>query len=226
MDLYRSCPGCCYDLCLTCCRELRQGRQPGGEHAGSAEQPSQVRVKGRGKGSAGIPHYKLPPWTVHDDGGIPCPPTERGGCGSNSMVLKRILKSNWIAKLVAEVNQLMSTHQNPRACSDLERLCTTCTRNVSSDLGSIPDNHLRQAASRKESEDNFIYSPTIQGVKNEGLDHFQEHWYRGEPVIIRDVVEEPKLLSWDPKVMWRAIQEGSKSKFIDAFDCLGWHPVI
>lgn len=30
VDLHRSCPKCSYDLCLTCCQELREGRLQGG----------------------------------------------------------------------------------------------------------------------------------------------------------------------------------------------------
>lgn len=37
VDYMRSCEGGCeYDLCLTCCRELRAGQQPGGENADCA----------------------------------------------------------------------------------------------------------------------------------------------------------------------------------------------
>ena len=43
MDYFRSCENpdpqmCQYDLCLTCCRELRAGQQPGGDQADSAQQ--------------------------------------------------------------------------------------------------------------------------------------------------------------------------------------------
>ncbi|KAG0596646.1 hypothetical protein M758_UG272600 [Ceratodon purpureus] len=37
VDYFRSCEGgCMYDLCLTCCRELRAGQDPGGENANCA----------------------------------------------------------------------------------------------------------------------------------------------------------------------------------------------
>ncbi|XP_024400800.1 lysine-specific demethylase JMJ27 isoform X2 [Physcomitrium patens] len=47
VDYFRSCEGgapceCTYDLCLTCCRELRAGLQPGGEQAESAQQHSEA----------------------------------------------------------------------------------------------------------------------------------------------------------------------------------------
>lgn len=43
VDYFRSCENpdpqmCQYDLCLTCCRELRAGQQPGGDQADSAQQ--------------------------------------------------------------------------------------------------------------------------------------------------------------------------------------------
>lgn len=38
VDYFRSCEGgCMYDLCLTCCHELRAGQHPGGENADSAQ---------------------------------------------------------------------------------------------------------------------------------------------------------------------------------------------
>lgn len=50
VDYFRSCDGgsspceCTYDLCLTCCRELRAGLQPGGDQAESAQVHSEAQL--------------------------------------------------------------------------------------------------------------------------------------------------------------------------------------
>ncbi|KAI5079593.1 hypothetical protein GOP47_0005072 [Adiantum capillus-veneris] len=215
VDLYRSCLSCGYDLCLTCCRELRQGKQPGGELAGSADQPSIARMRG----SSGGNESKLPVWHANDDSSIPCPPAERGGCATSSLVLKRILKSNWIAKLAAEVNSLASTDQTPPLASGAR-----CACRVESDAAfsfESLDKHLRQASHRSD-KDNYVYCPTAKVAEREGLEHFQKHWLRGEPVIVRGIFEETQGLNWEPLVLWRALRDSTRSKSMGALDCLDW----
>lgn len=63
-------------------------------------------------------------------------------------------------------------------------------------------------------------------MEADGMEHFQMHWMRGEPVIVRNVLEKSSGLSWDPMVMWRAFigakkvlkEEAHKVKAIDCFD--------
>ncbi|MCO5561805.1 hypothetical protein L7F22_015429 [Adiantum nelumboides] len=216
VDLYRSCLTCGYDLCLTCCRELRQGQQPGGELAGSADQPSIARLGGSSRGN----ENKLPVWCANDHSSIPCPPAERGGCGTSSLVLKRILKSNWIAKLAAEVNNLVALDQMPPIVSDAR-----CPCRVDSDAASgfeSFDKHLRQASHRLDHKDNYVYCPSAKAAEREGLEHFQQHWLRGEPVIVRGIFEESNGLNWEPLVLWRALRDSTRSKSMGALDCLDW----
>lgn len=229
VDVYRSCSTCSYDLCLACCRELRQGQQPGGERAGSAEQQSHVRARGIGRSQQST--YKLPVWCVNEDRSIPCPPSERGGCGSGTMVLRRILKADWIARLVVDVNHFVKTAQiSPLSSDTHDSYCESCVRMKKESAYSSDDleGHLRRAAYRNSSRDNFLYCPTSQHVKKEGLEHFQKHWLFGEPVIVRNVFEGTTGLSWEPMVMWRAVRETTKNKFegestsVKALDCLDW----
>lgn len=225
VDVYRSCQACSYDLCLTCCRELRLGLQPGGEQAGSAEHQSHVRARGLGRGLHNV--NKLPVWCVNEDRSIPCPPSERGGCGSGTMVLRRILKADWIAKLVADVNYFVKTGSKSPLLNDAHESSCECSSRLTKDSDNC-GSHLRRAAYRSDSKDNYIYCPTNQLVKKEGLEHFQKHWLQGEPVIVRNVFEGTKGLSWEPMVMWRAVRETTKNKFegettsVKALDCLDW----
>eukprot|EP01018_Ginkgo_biloba_P010516 Gb_24423 [translate_table: standard] len=249
VDYHRSCQNCSYDLCLICCRELREGCQPGGDEAESAEQHSTERAysqardslpkgvqvpKGRlgwelqshgAKSSILGPSHPLPEWKANNDGSIPCPPKERGGCGSQLLDLKRIFKTNWVAKLEKNAEEMASSCKVPEAAK-LSQSCTSCKGNSRGRNG-FCDSKLRQAAYREGDTDNFLYCPTVQDIKDEGLEHFQKHWLRGEPVIVRNVLEGSSGLSWEPMVMWRAVRETNgrfkdETKTVKALDCLDW----
>jgi lysine-specific demethylase 3 len=53
---------------------------------------------------------------------------------------------------------------------------------------------------------------------------------KGQPVIVRDVLELTSGLSWEPMVMWRALRE-KKDKdeperlSVTALECLSWSEV-
>ncbi|KAH7301150.1 hypothetical protein KP509_23G014800 [Ceratopteris richardii] len=216
LDFYRSCPSCGYDLCLRCCYELRQGQQPGGESANSADQPCVARLKRSLRGH----DCRLPVWCVNFDSNIPCPPSERGGCGSSSLILKRLLKSNWIAKLLDEVNHIIPLGEKKSVLSDV-----WCSCRLDSDTDSNFNNfdkHLRMASHRADNNDNYIYCPTSQHAQKEGIEHFQSHWFRGEPVIVRGIFQEAQGLKWEPLVLWRAFRDSTRSKSMAVLDCLDW----
>jgi lysine-specific demethylase 3 len=247
VDYHRSCPNCCYDLCLICCRELREGCQPGGDEAESAQQQSQVRANAHIRDGLGAlarrsgwessshpldvgiedPLQPLPDWRANSDGSIPCPPMERGGCGSQLLELKRIFKLNWIAKLERNAAEMGSNCKVQDALKDSES-CSSCFQSDCQGNNGSSDSNLRQAASREGLNDNFLYCPAAHDMKDGGLEHFQKHWLRGEPVIVQNVLEDTSGLSWEPMVMWRAVRETTKGKFkeetktVKAIDCLDW----
>jgi lysine-specific demethylase 3 len=140
--------------------------------------------------------------------------------------LKRILKSDWIAKLVKDVDESLKMGIKLPFSKSSQDTCEKCSRGLSKKSS----NHcLRKAADRNGSNDNFIYCPTVQGIQKEGLEHFQRHWIKGEPVIVRNVLDKAAGLSWEPMVMWRALRESDKNKFdneetnsLKAVDCLDW----
>mgnify|MGYP000037586858 FL=1 len=163
---------------------------------------------------------------MNEDQSIPCPPRARGGCGCTTLALKRILKSDWIAKLVKDVDQSLKLDVRLPFSTDLRDSCNECSRGLSKESS---NDCLREAAHRKGAKDNFIYCPTVEIIKKEGLKHFQRHWIKGEPVIVRNVVDKVASVSWEPMVMWRALRESDKNKFDDeetnslkAVDCLDW----
>ncbi|XP_045794905.1 lysine-specific demethylase JMJ25 isoform X2 [Trifolium pratense] len=246
---YRSCPNtsCSYDLCLVCCQELREGYQPGGMEAGTSHEKfeeifhnhnsTKNQSKTRRKrydweselAPTSVPSQAdmfspFPEWKANCDGNIPCPPKQRGGCGTALLELRRIYKANWVAKLLNNAEDL--TRNYTPLDVDITEKCSLCQLNLFE--GKInPD--VRRASFRNDSKDNFLYSPNALDISDDEIEHFQRHWMRGEPVIVRNVLAKTSGLSWEPMVMWRALREtGSKAKFkeetqsVKAVDCLDW----
>uniref|UniRef100_A0A0A9ANU9 Uncharacterized protein n=1 Tax=Arundo donax TaxID=35708 RepID=A0A0A9ANU9_ARUDO len=90
------------------------------------------------------------------------------------------------------------------------------------------DETSRKSACRENSSDNYIYCPTARDVQNGDLLHFQEHWLKGQPVIVRDVLALTSGLSWEPMVMWRALREKRDKQeqlSVIAHECLTWSQV-
>ncbi|MCI04397.1 lysine-specific demethylase 3B, partial [Trifolium medium] len=85
----------------------------------------------------------------------------------------------------------------------------------------------RKAASRETGHDNFLYCPDAVEIGDTEFEHFQRHWMRGEPVIVRNAYKKATGLSWDPMVMWRAFRGARKilkeeAVTFKAIDCLDW----
>ncbi|KAL8550780.1 hypothetical protein ACS0TY_000019 [Phlomoides rotata] len=198
-NFHRSCPNpaCSYDICTDCCSELRSSLQPGGREVAST-------------------------WAAKNDGNIPCPPKELGGCGTTNLVLRRIFGANWVERLIGRAENLTSNYQLPHV--DFSQKCLACLT-ASNDFPEV-----RRAAFRENSQDNFLYCPNAVDLGEAGYGHFQMHWKRGEPVIVRNVLEMASGLSWEPMVMMWAFSYANRKLKQDTFsvkaiDCLDWHEV-
>ncbi|KAK2456570.1 lysine-specific demethylase JMJ25 [Trifolium repens] len=203
-DYHRRCPSCSYDLCLICCRDLREAtvhqskepQEPQTEHAKTTERNLLS---------------KFPHWRSNVDGSVPCPPKEYGGCGYSSLNLSRIFKMNWVAKLGKNVEEMvsgcrMSDVGPPETGLNALRLC--------------------QYSQREASNDNYLYCPTSEDLKIDGIGMFRMHWKTGEPIIVKQVFDWSSMSSWDPLVIWRGILETTDAnmkddnKMVKAIDCL------
>ncbi|GAV86982.1 JmjC domain-containing protein/WRC domain-containing protein/zf-4CXXC_R1 domain-containing protein [Cephalotus follicularis] len=221
IDYHRHCANCSYDMCLTCCWDLR-GAVIGNVRGEVAENETGGRSQDKETALEKMEVFKrklclsekFPGWKANRDGSIPCPPKEYGGCSYSSLKLGRIFKMNWVAKLVKNVEEMVNG-------------CKINDAGISQKTG-LNDPRLCQFAQREASDDNFLYCPSSEDIRTEGISDFRKHWARGEPVIVKQVCDSSSMSSWDPMVIWRGIGETADEKMKDedrivkAVDCLNW----
>ncbi|XP_075644553.1 lysine-specific demethylase JMJ29-like [Castanea sativa] len=245
-DFHRSCPRCSFDLCLTCCREIRDGHLQGGEeevvieyidrgfdylHGGEGE-----KVKLPTETSSMDNIKSKSEWKANEDSTIPCPPEDIGGCGLGILELKCMFSHSStekkkkklmfseipVSELVRKAEEIAKTYNLMDVAAAHTQFCP-CFNSVGE--VDLSNNKLRKAASREGSDDNYLYCLGAQDIQHEDLKHFQWHWSRAEPVIVSDVLESASGLSWEPFVMWRAVRQLKHLKHdrlleVKAIDCL------
>ncbi|XP_074333698.1 lysine-specific demethylase JMJ26-like isoform X1 [Apium graveolens] len=230
-DFHRSCPYCSYDLCLTCCHEIRDGSfrackekvnmqftYPGKDYMHGGKLPSFQSLP---EDTSGRDHKKSENvWKPDENGSITCPPKKLGGCGRGILELRCILGDDCVQKLSRDAEKLAKTHKL-NICNTQEQRCS-CVDTIGSDK-----KNLLKAAYRESSDDNYLYFPKAVDLKPGELEHFQCHWCKGEPVIVRNVLATTCGLSWEPMVMWRAfrqIRHRNHGQLLDvmAINCLEW----
>ncbi|MCD7472897.1 hypothetical protein HAX54_014314 [Datura stramonium] len=223
VDLHRSCRDCSYELCLSCCQELREGKFPGNSCKAVFEYANRGYdyMHGRDPLPESFHNVEIPwdqnkpiTWVANYDGNIMCAPVEMGGCGNCVLELKHLLPKNWISTLKAKAERILIQ------CNFSQMISQPICRMDDPEL-------LHRAASRVGSDDNCLYSTTAKdAMEDDALLHFRRHWTKGEPVIVRNVLEHTSGLSWEPMVMWRALCENTDSKIltsmseVKAIDCL------
>ncbi|CAN4078997.1 unnamed protein product [Withania somnifera] len=217
VDYHRHCSNCSYDLCLSCCKDLRDATKLVQEDRGK-QFPGRADCKETVSKEVKLSNLhlsilsKLSDWKANSNGSIPCPPKQYGGCSSSVLSLKRIFKMNWVAKLVKNVEEMVSG-------------CKVCD---SGDLENPSEGKLFQAAHRENGDDNFLYHPSSEDIRNEGIETFRKHWGRGKPFIIKDIYDVSSMSNWDPIEIWRGVRETTVEKAKDdnrtvkATDCFDW----
>jgi len=230
-DFHRSCPRCSFDLCLTCCREIHDRNLQGGEEEvilQYIDRGLDYLYGGNGK-EVKLPSETSPihiksksGWEAKEDGSIPCPPEDRGGCGHGILELRCMFSEDLVAGLVRKAEEIARTYKlMDGAATPLQRcLCFNSVGEVD-----LSNDKLRKAASREDSDDNYLYCPRAQDIHHGDLKHFQWHWSRAEPVVVSNVLESASGLSWEPLVMWRAFRQIENTKHkreleVKAIECL------
>lgn len=143
----------------------------------------------------------LPGQTVADESNdIPCPPMEFGGCGGGNLHLRCFFPLGWTKDLETSAEQIVGCYELPEII-DASSCCSICLVVGREANGS---KQLQEAAMRENSNDNILYYPTLMDIHGDRLDHFQQHWGKSHPVIVRNVLPNTSELNWDPLVMFCA----------------------
>ncbi|KAJ6292449.1 hypothetical protein OIU78_024594 [Salix suchowensis] len=239
VDFHRSCPECSYNLCLSCCRDILHGgvhgsvktrlcKCPNGRKACiSGKQLSEMKSLCATKFSYDSKYlgstFSPCRGAADHNGGIPCPPRKFGGCGDSLLDLSCIFPSCWTKELEVSAEELVGCYELPETL-DVRSCCSLC---VEMDCESNGIEQLQEAAAREDSGDNLLYYPTIMDVRSDNLEHFQKHWGRGQPVIVRNVLQSTSDLNWDPIVMFCNYlkNNAARSQNEQATDCLDWFEV-
>ncbi|GFY91364.1 transcription factor jumonji (jmjC) domain-containing protein [Actinidia rufa] len=240
VDFHRSCPHCSYDLCLICCREFREGRVQGGEeeiimqyvdngldylHGGEPEPKDSKRETSEiPVATSNVDNIESTfEWKANKDGSIPCPPGNMGGCGQGILELKFMFPVD-VSELLVKAEKIAEKYNLNDERESFPQWCP-----CSNDAGEIDVDSclLRKASSREDFADNYLFCPEARDIQHHDLKHFQWHWHKGEPVIVRDVLETTSGLSWEPMVMWRAFRQITNTKHsqlldVPAINCLDW----
>lgn len=241
MDLHRNCPNCSYNLCLSCCRDIFNGSLLGGINTSLSKHSNKKKNCAPGKGqllkkpmanrkqnvrslylssSASVLSLK----TCNAVKGISCPPKEFGGCGDSLLHLRCVFPLSWINELEVSAEEIVCSYEFPET-SDMSLCCTLC---LGMDQKVDGIQQLQEAAVRENSNDNYLYYPTLLEIHGDNVEHFQKHWSKGHPVIVRDVLQTTSDLSWDPVLMFCTYLERSIASYEnnqnshEAIHCLDW----
>ncbi|KAJ1427169.1 Zinc-finger domain of monoamine-oxidase A repressor R1 [Sesbania bispinosa] len=181
IDLHRSCPKCSYELCLSCCQEIRNGSITPRD-----EMKFQYVNRGYDYMHGGDPlpmsydletsdgHIELSTeWNAKNDGSVSCGPEKMGGCGGSVLELRRILPRGWISDLEAKARNMLKIYEMEHRTLQQKEVVSSYST-------------MKNAAFGEATNDNNIYCPDLK----EGLLLFQKHWTNGEPIIVRDVLEQ------------------------------------
>ncbi|CAJ1782225.1 unnamed protein product [Sphenostylis stenocarpa] len=241
-DYHRSCTKCNFDLCLICCRELRNGQLVGGAdpiewefvfkghgylHA-QEEKAQEERIKVEQNASnvdakPEVREWSRSRWHAENNGSIACPKVN-DECNHGFLELRTILGQSFITNMVHSANKLARAYKLQDAVKTPEKMCSCLRHERNTDNRYT---NTRKAASREDSNDNYLYCSRAVDLQDKDLRHFQWHWEKGEPVIVSNVLECTSGLSWEPFVMWRAFRQITNTKHdshldVKAIDCLDW----
>lgn len=138
--------------------------------------------------------HLFPEWKANSDDSIPCPQSQTVACCNSALVLRRILKINWVARLLKHAEEMVNGCKISASSMTFQSSHSTST-------------NLYKCSQRENSFDNFLYCPALQDIEHECISHFHTHWEKGEPVVIRRAFEPSLSACWDPMSIWRGIQE-------------------
>ncbi|XP_069145737.1 lysine-specific demethylase JMJ29-like [Solanum lycopersicum] len=228
VDFHRRCSSCSFELCVTCCKELRNGNL----QADVSEVMMQYIDNGpdylHGKGCsvtsvkngtcAGTTKVAMTSkWKPVENGAIPCPPKDMGGCCNGTLNLRCIFSENWISQLLLKAKEISQKCKVKEMYNDSE-LHYSCSK--SKGENGTSGSKLRKAAARESSDDNYVFCPAAVDTRRANLRHFRVYLAKGEPVVVTNVHDNALGLSWEPMVICRVCRQTKKAT--DVLNCLNW----
>ncbi|CAH8392794.1 unnamed protein product [Eruca vesicaria subsp. sativa] len=148
---------------------------------------------------------------------IDCKREEVKEC-SNDLSLRSLFSLELARKLETSAEEIISCYELPETL-DKYLACPFC-------LGKEKPSSLKEASRRREdTSTNFLYYPTVIDLQQNNLEHFQTHWSKGHPVIVRSGLKKGSNLNWDPIGMFCSYLKKSNSKTGDTTDCMDWFEV-
>ncbi|XP_075513746.1 lysine-specific demethylase JMJ28-like isoform X1 [Primulina tabacum] len=233
-DYHRTCMNCSYNLCLSCCREISRHSSYGSCMRKSLKKRKIIasvddlifkRHISR-QNSGEIPRLFPTPlliWEPSSDGSIPCPPIDIGGCGSSNLDLKCVYPCTWNRDLEVRAEEMLRLYHLPET-ADFSLCCSRC-QDISHKDG---DAKVQKGSYRKLGyQDNYLYCPSIHDMRDESPEHFQSHWTKGQPVVVRNVLRRTSSLCWDPVIMFSSYMENKISEHciendMKVTNCIDW----
>ncbi|XP_014517818.1 lysine-specific demethylase JMJ25 isoform X3 [Vigna radiata var. radiata] len=236
LDLHKSCLSCSYSLCLSCSHALSQGRISEQNNSSISKQPDRISACISGErylldektiSNGNLTDTSmLTEWTSCNGAAIvSCPPTKLGDCGNSHLDLNYVFPLSWIKEMEAKAEEIICSYDFPETL-DKSSSCPMC---VDKDHKTSRYKQLPEAAQREDSNDNYLFYPTVLDIGSNHFEHFQKHWGKGHPVVVRDVLQSTPNLSWDPLFMFCTYLERSLTRYENNKDlleaCLDWFEV-
>uniref|UniRef100_A0A1J3CJA9 Lysine-specific demethylase JMJ25 n=1 Tax=Noccaea caerulescens TaxID=107243 RepID=A0A1J3CJA9_NOCCA len=183
------------------------------------------RKVGPVKCSNGIKSLKPPVSNVWEDKSLKdCKRKEVKGC-SNNLSLRNVFPLELTSKLEISAEEIVSCYELPEILHRFSG-CPFCRGIEKQSSSSSSDSHLKEASRRKEdATGNFLYYPKVMDLQQNNLEHFQTHWSKGHPVIVRSVLKGGSSLIWDPVDMLCSYLMNSNSKTGNTTECMDWFEV-
>lgn len=156
---------------------------------------------------------------------LSCPPTELGGCGKSHLELRSVFPSSWIKEMEVKAEEIVCSYDFPET-SDKSSSCSLC---FDTDHGTNRYKQLQEAALREDSNDNYLFCPTVMDISGDNFEHFQKHCGKGHPIVVQDALRSTSNLSWDPLTMFCTYLEQSITRYENNKNllesCLDWWEV-
>ncbi|KVI01042.1 WRC-like protein [Cynara cardunculus var. scolymus] len=209
VDVHRRCENCSYMLCISCCWDFREGQLHGGfrdfKYMSTEKRKSLSTI--------------LWNWKTSEDGSIKCSPKNLGGCGNGVLDIRCLFDFNWTNELETSAKEIICKYKFTKSL-EVTSCCSPSDGNA--ETGNESDDRIL-------FKSKCLYLSMRDDLRDENLQHFTQHWVKGQPLIIRDVVKNDPELKWDPVFMFCTYLEASakyqKDEGAEVENCSNWYEV-